>query len=417
MPADHDLLGRHARHAIELALADTRVVLVNGARQAGKSTLARQIATQRRTEDVRYLDDAATRAAAAADPTAFVRHDGLLVIDEVQRVPDLILAIKNTVDLDPSPGQFLLTGSARLFELSSIPDALPGRAETIELWPLSQGEIDGMPDGFVSAVFGRGADLAITRSPLTRSDYVERALRGGYPEAVHRDDPGRRSRFFENYVGDLIQRDVRQLRDLERPADMRRIVNAVAAQIATLLVPNNLANRLTMPISTVKRYLDLLELVFFVRRIPAWSNNLTTRAVGTPKLLLTDSGLAAHLNGLSLSRARQPTAQIGPLLENFVLSELARQLTWASDPISLHHYRDRDGNEVDAVLEHASGEIVAIEVKASETVRAEDFRGIEHLARKVGDRLVAGVVLYAGPAPLSFGDKRRAWPISSLWTT
>lgn len=399
------------------ALTDTRVVVINGARQAGKSTLARQVAAGRSHVEVRYLDQAAVRAAAEADPALFVRHEGLLVLDEVQRVPDLLLSIKHEVDTDPRPGRFLLTGSARLLAMKGIPDLLPGRSETVELWPLSQGEIDLEPDGFVDAVFEHGSELPATESPLRREDYLARALRGGYPEAVRRADLGRRARFFESYVTDLINRDVRQVSEIERPADMRRLVNLMAASMATTAVPNAFANRLRLPASTVKRYLDLLELLYVAHRVPAWSTNLTTRAVATPKLLMVDTGLAGHLAGMSLKRARHPTAPVGQVIENFVLSELARQLTWAEEPVRMYHYRDRDNQEVDAVLERASGEVVAVEVKAAETVRAGDFAGIKHLQRRLGEQLHAGIVLYAGGQPLPFGDRLRALPISTLWTS
>jgi predicted AAA+ superfamily ATPase len=417
MPDAHDLYPRRSHERVTEALVDTRVVVLNGARQTGKSTLARLVAHGRPGTEIRYLDVAAVRDAAAADPAGFVRHDGLLVIDEVQRVPDLILAIKHAVDLDPRPGQFLLTGSARLFALQQVPDLLPGRSETIELWPLSQGEIDRTSNGLVDAVFELGPDLVTRPSTLHRSDYVRRALAGGYPEAVRRVDPGRRARFFESTASDLISRDVRQLSDIERPADMRRLLGAVAAQMATLVVPGTLAGRLQIPASTLKRYLDLLELLYIVHRIPAWSTNLTTRAVATPKVIVNDSGLAGHLAGITMRRATRPTAPIGPLLENFVLSELARQLSWTTEQIRLYHYRDRDGYEVDAVLEHASGDVVAVEVKAAETVRTEDFRGIQRLARRLGDQLIAGIVLYAGEQSLPFGDRLRAFPISALWTS
>ncbi|HTX29162.1 MAG TPA: ATP-binding protein [Streptosporangiaceae bacterium] len=416
MQASEDLLPRHAQRSVWAALGDTRVVVINGARQTGKSTLARLVAASFAGSELRYLDEAPVRAAAQADPSLFVRHDGLLVIDEVQRVPDLFLAIKHEVDIDPRPGRFLLTGSARLLGLHDIPDLLPGRAETIELSPLSQGEIDGSGDGFVQAIFRRGVNVHVRSSQLRRDDYLERALRGGYPEAVRRPDPGRRARFFESYITDLVHRDVRQLTEIERPADMRRLVNLVAASTASLAVPAALASRLQVPASTVKRYLTLLELLFITRRIPAWSTNLTTRAVATPKLVLTDSGLAAHLAGMSLRRARHPTAPVGPVIETFVLGELTRQLAFTDEPVRLYHYRDRDQYEVDAVLESASGEVVACEVKAAETVRSEDFRGIARLARRIGDQLVAGIVFYAGGQALPFGDRLRAWPISTLWT-
>lgn len=209
--------------SVQAALSDTRVVVINGARQTGKSTLAGLVTREQADATTRYLDDAATRAAAESDPAAFVRHQGLLVIDEIQRVPDLMLAIKHSVDLDPRPGRFLLTGSARLLGLRDIPDLLPGRSETIELWPLSQDEIDRGTGGFVDAIFSpeafaSGSPLLTTRSELHREDYVARALRGGYPEAIRRTDPGRRARFFEAYISDVINRDVRRwLRSLRLP--------------------------------------------------------------------------------------------------------------------------------------------------------------------------------------------------------
>jgi len=417
MQASEHLLVRHAQRSVYAALDDTRVVVINGARQTGKSTLARIIAGTFPGSELRYLDEAPVRAAAQADPSLFVRHDGLLVIDEVQRVPDLFLAIKHEVDTDPRPGRFLLTGSARLLGLQDIPDLLPGRTETIELSPLSQGEIDGSPDGFVEAVLRHGVNVHVPSSELRRDQYLERALRGGYPEAVHRSDPGRRARFFESYITDLVNRDVRQVTEIERPADMRRLVNLAAASTASLAVPASFASRLQVPASTIKRYLNLLELLFVTRQIPAWSSNLTTRATATPKLVFTDSGLAAHLTGMSLRRARQPTAPVGPLIETFALGELTRQLALAEVPVRLYHYRDRDQYEVDAVLESASGEVIACEVKAAETVRSEDFRGITRLARRIGDQMIAGIVLYAGGQALPFGDRLRAWPISTLWRT
>ncbi len=406
---------RAERMALE-ALADTRVVVVNGARQVGKSTLARLIVERSPGSRELYLDDPAVRSAAEADPGAFVRHDGLLLIDEVQRVPELLLAIKREVDRDTRPGRFLLTGSARLLGLRDLPDALPGRTETIELWPLSQGEIDSAPDGFVDALFQHDGEVAMAPCTLTKRDYVARGLRGGYPEAVRRDPGRRRARFFDSYVTDLVSRDVRQISDIERPAEMRRLLSVVAARMGTLAVVQSMANDVNLPRMTLSRYLDLLELVFVIRRIPAWSSNLTTRAISTPKLIVTDSGLGGRLIGLSEERAKDPTAPVGPLLENFAIGEVARQLTWAEEPVQLFHYRDRDQVEVDMVLEHASGSVMGIEVKAAETVRRVDFRGLRHLADRLGDRFRAGIVLYAGEQQLSFGDRLTALPLAALWT-
>src|SRR5580704_6968023 len=298
MSGETGLFARHAERMASEALADTRVVVVNGARQVGKSTLAELIVARSAGARELYLDDQAVRAAAEADPSAFVRHDGLLMIDEIQRVPELLLAIKREVDRDTRPGRFLLTGSARLLGLKDLPDALPGRAETIELWPLSQGEIDSAADGFVDAVFRLDGRVRMPPCSLTKRDYVARALRGGYPEAVRRDPGRRRARFFDSYVTDLVTRDVQQISDIERPAEMRRLLSVVAARMGTLAVAQSMANDIALPRQTLSRYLDLLELIFVIKRIPAWSSNLTTRAISTPKLIVSDSArgrASAHL--------------------------------------------------------------------------------------------------------------------------
>ncbi len=403
---------RRAASLVREALEDTRVVVVNGARQSGKSTLAEAVLRQEPNGVARYLDDPVTRAAAQEDPVRFVRHDGLMLIDEVQRVPDLWLAIKHIVDREPRPGRFLLTGSARLLGLRTLPDELPGRSETVELWPFSQGEIGGEPDGFVDAAFARGSDLATGASRLRRGDYLARVEAGGYPEALRRETPRRRDRFFASYLSDLLVRDVRQVAEIERADDMRRLLSLLGAQVSGLLNANRLASELSVTAPTVRNYLEILETVYLIRRIPAWSSSATTRAVGKPKLIFVDSGLARYL-----STGAVATAPIGPLIESFVLAELARQLTWARTTARLYHYRDRDQYEVDGLLEDNAGQLVGIEIKAAETVRAADFRSLRILRDRLGPRFRAGFVLYCGAEPLSFGDRLACLPISAVWST
>lgn len=395
------------------ALADTRVVLVNGARQSGKSTLVR-LAAKGRNAEWRDLDTALNRQAASSDPDGFVDHPGLLVIDEIQRVPELMLSIKAQVDADPRPGHYLLTGSARILGLRSLPDTLVGRMETIELWPFSQGEIDGTPDSFVDAVFAHGEQLRHT-STVTRAEYAERLARGGFPGAVARTNERRRRSFFNSYVNDLIARDIHQLSEIERTGEMRALVHMLAARSGQLLTLSTLGNQLGVPSSTIKRYVTLLEEVFLIKRIPAWSRNVSRRATTTPKLAFVDSGIAAHQIGADTRSLLRPTGQFGPLLEGFVLMELARQLAWSDEDAELFHYRTRDQVEVDAVLENRRGEVVAIEVKAASTVRAEDFRGLGHLADRLGDDFRIGIVLHTGQNTLSFGAKMLAVPVSALW--
>ncbi|MQA08650.1 MAG: DUF4143 domain-containing protein [Pseudonocardiaceae bacterium] len=408
------ILPRHAAIAVDEAMGDTRVVLVNGARQCGKSTLVAQVGNSHGAQ-WRSLDRAATRQAAQYDPTEFVAGAGPIVIDEVQRVPQLLLAIKEMVDADPRPGRFLLTGSARVMALRDVPDALPGRMETIELWPLSQGEIDDKPDGFIDAAFAEGVKFEHT-SAETRADYVERVVRGGFPEAVARTGK-RRTRFFKSYVADLVNRDVIQLSEIERGTEMHALTRLLAARSGQLLVPGVLGGELGLPRDTVTRYLRLLEEVFLIKRIPAWSRNLSARAVSTPKVAMVDSGIAAALCGLGADALREAGGPLGPLLESFVVSELGRQLTWSDQDAELFHYRTKDRVEVNVILENSRRQVVAIEIKAASTVQREDFRGLRHLAERLGQDLIAGFVLYTGTETLPFGPQFRAVPISALWET
>jgi predicted AAA+ superfamily ATPase len=406
------ILGRHLEHAAAAALADTRVVTINGARQVGKSTLLHRLMRGREGEE-RTLDDGSTLAAARADPARFVRHPGLLAIDEVQRAPELMLAIKAAVDREKRPGQFLLSGSARVLGLRTLPDALVGRMETLELWPLSQGELARRRDGFVDACF---ADEPMFKTAKEeRGGYLERLSRGGFPEATQRDE-GRRARFFSAYASDLVDRDVTQLADIQRRDVLFDLLEVVAGRAATLLKNEALASASGIPATTLERYLSLFEEVFLIKRVPAWATSATDRAVRMRKLLFVDTGLCAHLAGKTLRRLAKDDAAVGPLLENFVLGELARQLGWAATRASLHHYRTRDGLEVDAVLE-SEGRLVGVEVKAAESVRKEDFRGLEHLAARAPRQFHHGVVLYAGDKVLPFGEHLTAAPIDALWTS
>jgi uncharacterized protein len=408
---------RKAQGRILEALGDTRVVIVNGARQSGKSTLVHRLVSQMDGAVERHLDRATERDAARRDPDSFVQHSGLIAIDEVQRVPDLILSIKAQVDEVNRAGSFLLTGSARLLGMRRLPDALVGRSETIELWPFSQGEIDGTPDGFVDIVFGSdaGADAFDVPGGFSNADELLRATRGGFPDAVEREER-RRSRFFEAYLNDLIDRDVAQLAEIQRRDQLRRLLAILAARTASPLVIEAVASDSGLPATTVERYVSLLEEVFLIKRISAWSSSNTNRAVRQRKLMFVDSGIATSLIGMSVDKLRKNPAMAGPIIENFVLSELARSLTWCEERVSLFHYRSRDGEEIDAILEAADGRIVGIEVKSARSVRDEDFRHLRTLQRREPARFHLGVVLYSGTQVHSFGPRLLAIPMSAVWT-
>jgi predicted AAA+ superfamily ATPase len=303
--------------------------------------------------------------------------------------------------LTPGRGQFLLTGSARVLGMHALADALPGRMETLELYPFSQGEIEGSPDGFVDAAFAVGADLR-HESTLVRPDCANVITRGGFPEAVARSSDKRRERFLDAYVGDLIARDVTRLAEIERLSQMRALIRLVAARSGQLPVPAALGNEIGLPHATITRYLELLELVFLIKRVPAWSRNLSRRATSTPKVAMVDSAVASNLLGIDAAHLTRAGASFGPLLQGFVLMELSRQLTWSGERAEMFHYRTRDQVEVDAVLENRRGQVVGIEVKASSTVRAEDFRGLRHLQQRLGGDFVVGLVLYTGQQTLAF---------------
>ena len=406
------IIPRHAARCLADALSDTRVVLVNGARQAGKSTLVAQVANDR---DMAWFsfDSPDTLSGARRDPVEFVSLAPRMVIDEVQRNPEVLLPIKELVDREFIPGRFLLTGSARVLGLHNLPDTLVGRMETITLWPLSQGEIDDQPDGFVDTVLGGNTDIR-HESDLTRKDYIERIVRGGFPEAVAREGRRRRS-FHDSYVADLINRDVVQLSEIQHGREMRRLLNLVAARSGQIMQPARLADLLQISRPTVQHYLSLMEEVFLIRLIPAWARNTTTRTVRTPKVALVDSGVAAAILRQDSSALARQDGLIGGLLEGFVTMEIARQLTWSDAAAEMYHYRTKDDVEVDIVLETSSFEVVGIEVKATSTPRAEDFKGLRHLQARTGTDFLGGYLLHTGTRTVSFGPKLRAVPISALW--
>ncbi len=408
------LFARHATPALEAALADTPVVLVVGPRQAGKTTLC-QLAAGRRNARLLSLDDAATLAAAAADPAGFIAAlDGPVVLDEVQKVPALLPAIKLAVDRRREPGRFLLTGSADVLALPRISESLAGRMEVLTLWPLSQGELAGRREGFVDAVFASaGMTLDVPGEP--RADLVQRALRGGYPEAVARRDPERRQAWFRSYVATMLERDVRNLSGIEGLTDLPRLLSFLAARSASLLNVAEASRSLGLPHTTLTRYLTLLERAFLVRRLPAWASNRARRVVKTPRVWIPDTGLLGHLAGLSPARlAADPTAA-GPLLETFVASELAKQLGWSRTRAEMFHFRTHGGSEVDIVLEAEDGRLAGVEVKAAAAVGPADLRGLGALREVAGTRFHRGIVLYTGREALPFGPGLWALPLSALW--
>lgn len=396
------------------AVQDTPVILLNGARQTGKSTLARHFIDTGHFTRYLTLDDSLVLAAAHNDPDGFVRNlREPTIIDEVQRAPELFTAIKAEVDRDRRPGRFFLTGSADVFLLPRLSESLAGRMEIFTLWPFSQGERLGIREKFIDAVFAE--ELPPLQPEPEKTNRIEQALAGGFPEATERATPERRDAWFRSYITTILQRDVRDLANIEGLSTLPRLLSLLAARSSSLLNASEIARSSGLPLTTLKRYMALLQATFLVREIPAWSGNIGKRLVKAPKLLLTDTGLLASLLGIGPQRIESEPNLWGMLLETFVAGELLKQITWSAIRPALYHFRSQTGTEVDCLLETNDGRIVGIEVKGTNKVEQRAFRGLQFLAEEQPQRFQRGILLYGGDQAVPFSDKIIALPISALW--
>ena len=394
------------------ALADSPVVLVHGPRQCGKTTLARIIGD---ADGYSYItfDDDVLRAAAKADPVGFVGDlREKVILDEVQRVPELFTSLKAAVDRDRRPGRFILTGSANVLLLPKLADSLAGRMEILRLHPLAQTELSGTPAGFLEALF-RGGFKAASHERLGK-DLAERIVAGGYPAALARSTPRRRAIWYRDYIETLVQRDVRHLARISALEALPRLLSLAAGQTSRLLNVADLSSPFQVSRPTIRDYLTLLTNVFLLEELPPWHTNRLSRLIKTPKLHLGDTGVACSLLGVDAEALSVDRPLLGQLLETFVFQELRRQASWNEAPVSFHHFRDKDGVEVDIVLESRQ-RLAGIEVKASATVTSADFRGLKKMKEAAAERFAAGVVLYDGESTVSFGERLFAVPIRSLW--
>ncbi len=394
------------------ALLDTPVVLLAGPRQAGKTTLVRQIAQQ---QGLRYLtmDDELALLSAREDPVGMIRSLDRVVIDEVQRAPQLLLAIKKSVDVDRRPGRFLLTGSANLMALPTVSDSLAGRMETLSLLPLSQSEIGSHSANWIDSVFaGR---ILKADQPAIGSDLVDRVLRGGYPEAISRPTAKRRVAWARQYIDALIQRDVRDVAGIEKLDQLPRFLRALAQTAGQMCNSTQLGGQVGLDGKTVSRYVGVFEQMYLLRRIDVWARNRLNRVIKTPKLQFVDSGLLATLLDLTAGKTQQDRTRFGSVLETFVFGELLKHTTTAEGDYRLMYYRDADKFEVDVVIENAAEQLVGVEVKAAATVKERDLRGLKKLAGLAARQFKMGVLLYDGTETMPLADEIWAAPLSTLW--
>ncbi len=406
------LFSRWIEPRITEALLDTPVVLLAGPRQAGKTTLVRQIAEQ---QGLRYLtlDDALTLLSAREDPVGMIRSLDRAVIDEIQRAPQLLLAIKKSVDEDRRPGRFLLTGSANLMALPTVADSLAGRMETLSLLPLSQSEIESNSANWIDRAF-TGQLLQVDK-PALGSELIERILCGGYPEAISRSSPRRRMTWARQYIDAIIQRDVRDVAGIDKLDHLPRFLRALAQTAGQMCNYTKLGGQVGLDGKTAARYISVFEQMYLLKRVDVWARNRLNRVVKTPKLQFLDSGLLASLLGLNTEALNQDRMRLGSLLESFVFSELLKHTTTADDDYDLMYYRDADKYEVDVVIENTAGQLIGVEVKAAASIKESDLRGLKKLASLAGDQFKMGVLLYDGTEVMPLSEKLWAVPLSTLW--
>jgi len=405
------LYPRFAVSLVTTALKDTPVVMVTGPRQCGKTTLVRDLVAGDR--EFLTMDDDTLLASARSDPAGLVRDLRKSTIDEVQRVPELLRAIKRSIDENRQAGRFLLTGSANLLTILQVSESLAGRMEIVNLLPLSQAEIQGHLPIFLKSAFQ--GKLAKPGRMLIGKDLVQAVLTGGYPEMLRRKRPERRRAWARDYVRAIVQRDVRDVADVEKLDQMPRLLRILAHHSGQLTNFTQIGGQIGFDDKTTKKYIAILEQLFLVRRLEPWLQNRLSRLVKMPKLHFLDSGLLATLLGANAEQIARDRVVFGRLLETFVFSEVLKQVSWIDGSCVLSHYRDKDQNEVDFVLEDSSGALIGIEVKAGATVNTNDFKGLRKLADVCGDAFKLGLVLYDGENSAPFGTRLFAAPLSCLW--
>lgn len=407
------MYSRNAKKRVITALKDTPVVMVAGPRQCGKTTLVKQIMPQ----DSVYvtLDDVNQLAFAKSDPLGFVRNfdDRCVIIDEVQRVPELFLPIKQSIDESRLPGRFLLTGSANAMALPKVADSLAGRLEVVSLLPLAECEIQGKSSHFLEKILA--GQVPETKQIRIREQLIDKVLAGGFPEALLRKEASRRVSWFNQYILSIVQKDMKDLGQIDNLDVMPRLIQMICNQVGSLVNYTEVGNALGLSRQTVSRYLQLLEQLFIFQELPPWSRNDNKRLIRTPKVHLVDSGLLCALRRINAEKIHRDPKLFGNLLESYVLCELHRLASWYDEPLYFSHYRDKDQVEVDIVIETMSGDVIGVEVKSSATLKNNSFQGLQRLKKAAGKKFLMGVLLYDGEYSNVIEENLIAAPLGVLW--
>ena len=406
---------RFSEETLQEALRDTPVVLIHGSRQCGKTTLAQSVGEQLGYHYITFDNDNQLQAA-KADPVGFIQNlPEFTILDEIQRTPELFTSIKASVDQNRKPGRFILTGSANVLLLPQLADSLAGRMEIIHLRPLAQAEVAGEKPIFLQQLFEADFSTAINKICYKRlgETLAERICMGGYPAAIARNNAKRRNTWYRDYITTIVQRDVQDIANIRNLDLLPKLLSLSASQTARLFNSSDLASPFAISRPTIREYLTLLEQIFLIEQLQPWHSNRLSRLIKTPKMHLTDTGLACSLMGLNSQSLWQDKGLLGQLLETFIYQELRKQGDWHKEELKFYHFRNKDKVEVDIIIEQ--GRLQAgIEIKAAATITKNDFKGLNKLKDACGKQFAAGVVFYDGEAILPFGERLFAVPIALL---
>ncbi len=398
------------------ALNDTPVVFLNGARQTGKSTLVQWIAKHKYPAQYISLDDLNILATIKESPQTFLNSiRGPIIIDEVQKAPELFPVIKLLVDRDRKPGRFILTGSANVLLLPKISESLAGRIEILSLWPLAQSEMESGPENLIDNIFSAGWMENFATIEYEREEILRRMCTGGYPEALVRKRKERLKAWFNSYLLTIIQRDIRELAHINGLTALPNLISLLAARSTSLFNFSDFSRVTGIPQSTLKRYLSLFEMTFLLLKVRAWSPNLGKRLLKTPKILLNDTGLLCYLLHLDVNELKTPNPFIGPVFENFVIMELMKEISWSKVKPQLYHFRTTSGIEVDAILENHKNQVIGIEIKSKSVLTKSDAKGLSYLKETLKDKFLKGIIFYTGDHVLPMEEKIFAVPIAAIW--